>query len=76
MNLHSKIHILFPFDLGLELDFAGKDAKEFFKAISLRKMGVLSFEGKNLLKAEFYTQVYRFGVGIIQISFETEPNLS
>ncbi|MBN1621429.1 MAG: hypothetical protein JW871_02425 [Endomicrobiales bacterium] len=76
VSLNSKVHLLFPFDLGLELDFTGKDAKEFFKAIAQRKMGILSFEGRNFQKAEFYTQVYRFGVGIIQISFETEGDIN
>jgi hypothetical protein len=76
MHLNSKVYLLFPFDLGLELDFAGKDAKEFFKEISARKMGLLAFEGQNLYKAEFSTQVYRFGVGMMQISFETEGDIN
>jgi hypothetical protein len=62
--------------MGLELDFAGSDAKDFFKEISARSMGVLSVEGKVFSNAEFSTQVYRFGVGIIQISFETDGDLS
>ena len=53
MNLRSKIHLLFPFDLGLELDFTGRDASDFFKEISARKMGAISFEGKSFFNAEF-----------------------
>jgi hypothetical protein len=70
--MHAKIYLLFPFDMGLELDFTGKDAKEIFKEISARKMGGLSFEDKTFNKTEFSTQVYRFGVGMSQISVEME----
>jgi hypothetical protein len=73
--MRSRIHLLFPFDMGLELDFTGKDARDFFKEISARRMGVLSAEGKIFSEAEFSTQVYRFGVGIIQISYETESDI-
>ncbi|MCB4791870.1 MAG: hypothetical protein LHV68_08280 [Elusimicrobia bacterium] len=76
MSLRSRIFILFPFDMGLELDFTGKDAASFFKEISARKMGSLSFEGVNFEEAEFSTQVYRFGVGMMQISFETLGDLN
>ncbi|MBN1822880.1 MAG: hypothetical protein JW803_01025 [Endomicrobiales bacterium] len=74
-QIKSKVHLLFPFDLGLELDFTGKDASQFFKEISTRRMGMLSIEGKKFTDTEFTTQVYRFGVGMIQISFELESDL-
>jgi hypothetical protein len=62
--------------MGLELDFTGKDALAFVKEISTRSMGVLSAEGKIFSQAEFSTQVYRFGVGLIQISFETDGDVN
>lgn len=74
--MHSKIHLLFPFDMGLELDFTGKDTREFFKEISARRLGVLSTENRVFPEAEFSTQVYRFGVGIIQISFNIEDDIN
>jgi len=74
--MQSKVFLMFPFDLGLELDFTGKDTREFFKEISARKMGVLSYDGKMFSQAEFSTQVYRFGVGIIQIAFELDSDLT
>jgi hypothetical protein len=76
MSLHSKVFILFTFDLGLELDFTGEDATNFSKEISTRKMGDISFEEHNYTGVEFSTQVYRFGVGMIQISFEVEGDLN
>ncbi len=69
------MHLLFPFDLGLELDFTGEDAREFFKEIAVRSTGAVSVEGKFIAAAEFSTQVYRFGVGIIQISFAVTGEL-
>ena len=77
--MQATIVLLFPFDLGLELDFTGKDAVEFYKEISAHKIGTLSAEGKMFSQAEFTTQVYKFGVGIIQIAFKVEddiPNLA
>ncbi|MHB9155399.1 MAG: hypothetical protein ACYC5N_06875 [Endomicrobiales bacterium] len=74
--MKSKINILFPFDMGLELDFTGKDAREFFKEIATRRLGVLAVDGKIFSQTEFSTQVYRFGVGMIQISFELDADLA
>jgi hypothetical protein len=77
MGLNSKVYLLFPFDMGLELDFSGKDTSEFFKEISVRKLEQsLVFEDKIISGAELSTQVYRFGVGMIEISFmiEGEPS--
>jgi len=74
--MRSKINLLFPFDMGLELDFTGKDALNFFKEISVRRMGVISFEGKIFTNTEFSTQVYKFGVGMIHISFEMDEDIN
>jgi hypothetical protein len=70
--MKTKVYLLFPFDMGLELDFTGKDTREFFKEISTRRIGVLSAEGKTFSETEFSTQVYRFGVGMIQITFDID----
>ena len=55
MNIRSKVYLLFPFDLGVELDFTGKDAKEFFKEISTRKMGVLFLDDRSFFNVAFTT---------------------
>jgi hypothetical protein len=74
--MRTKVSLLFPFDMGLELDFTGEDAMEFFKELSIHRKGVLDCEGKLFAQTEFSTQVYRFGVGIIQISFETDEDIN
>ena len=74
--MRTKVNLLFPFDMGLELDFTGKDTMSFFKEISVRRMGVLSAEGKIYTNTEFSTQVYKFGVGMIQISFEVDEDIN
>src|SRR4051794_19762975 len=63
---------LFPFDMGLELDFAGKGAQEIFKEISTHKTARLYFEGHDYGEADVSTQVYKFGVGLVQISFQLD----
>src|SRR4051812_6380558 len=69
-------HFLFPFDMGLELDFTGKHAQEIFQEVSTRKMTNLYFEGHTFAGAEVSTQIYKFGVGLIQISFELDSDLT
>jgi hypothetical protein len=73
--MQARAHILFPFDLGLELDFSGKDAQEIFKQVSSRKTAVLSFEDLQHLQATVLTQIYKFGVGSIEISFDLDVEL-
>lgn len=73
--MKTRIHLLFPFDMGLELDFTGKDATEFFKEISTHRAASISIDGKVFSETDFSTQVYRFGVGMIQISFDAEGDM-
>jgi len=73
--LKVRIHLLFPFDMGLELDFTGPDAKEFLKDITTSHAAVLSLDGHTFSDPDFSTQVYRFGVGMIHISFSVEGDM-
>jgi hypothetical protein len=60
--------------MGLELDFAGKGAQQIFKEISTHKTARLYFEGHVFSEADVSTQVYKFGVGLIQISFPLDAD--
>jgi len=71
-----RAHILFPFDLGLELDFAGKDAQEAFKQVSSRKSATVTFEDHPYDNASVVTQIYKFGVGSIEIFFDLDTDLT
>jgi hypothetical protein len=71
-----KAHLLFPFDMGLELDFAGKETQQIFKEISSHAVPHLSFEKQAISSASLAIQVYKFGVGLIQISFDVEGSLA
>ena len=71
-----RTHFLFPFDLGLELDFTGKDAQEAFKQVSSRKTASVSFDGEIFESATVATQIYKFGVGTIEIAFDLDADLS
>ncbi len=68
-------HLFFPFDLGLELDFAGKGARDLFKEISSRKMTQLGFENHLYPEADISTQIYKFGVGLLHLSARMELTL-
>src|SRR5690348_6418304 len=74
--MRMRAHILFPFDLGLELDFTGKDAEEIFKQVSSRKTADVHFEGQIFGEATVATQIYKFGVGTIEISFDLDVDLA
>ncbi len=71
-----RTHLLFPFDLGLELDFSGHDAEEIFKQVSSRKTASVMFDGEAYETASVVTQIYKFGVGSIEISFDMDTDLS
>lgn len=55
--MKARAHLLFPFDLGLELDFSGPDAGEIFKQVSSRQTGHLSFEGLEGAEATVLTEI-------------------
>ena len=74
--MHMQCHILFPFDLGLELDFTGKDAQEMFKDLSTHKTTNLYFEDEIYPGAEVATQIYKFGTGMVQITFHLEGDIT
>src|SRR5262245_37975871 len=71
-----RTHLLFPFDLGLELDFSGHDAAEIFKQVSSRKTDHVVFDGQTYEDASVVTQIYKFGVGSIEISFDMDADLA
>jgi hypothetical protein len=74
--MRMRSHILFPFDLGLELDFTGKDAEEIFKQVSSRRTAEVRFDGETFVDAVVTTQIYKFGVGTIEIAFDLDSDLA
>ena len=68
--MKTKVVLLFPFDLGLELDFSGRDPQKIAHEVSELQMPTLSFRGKIFADARAEAHLYRFGVGVIQIDFE------
>ena len=73
--MRMRAHILFPFDLGLELDFAGHDAEEMFRQVSSRKTADVRFDDQVFSDASVTTQIYKFGVGTIEIAFDLDTDL-
>ncbi|HRY28422.1 MAG TPA: hypothetical protein P5079_00130 [Elusimicrobiota bacterium] len=73
--MKSTCSLLIPFDLGLELDFEGKDAREIVKEVSSRPAAPLTFEGRIFSNATITTRIYKFGVGLIQLSFPVEGDI-
>lgn len=61
--------------MGLELDFTDQDAREFLKDITTSHTTVLSLDGQTFSETHLTTQVYRFGVGMIDISFSVDGDM-
>lgn len=75
MGLKANVLFLIPFDLGLELDFVGQDAKEIMKEISTRPAANITFEGSVFAEVQLTARIYKFGVGLIQLSFIAEGDM-
>ncbi|MBK6879501.1 MAG: hypothetical protein IPN65_06835 [Elusimicrobia bacterium] len=73
--MKTTVHILIPFDLGLELDFEGADAKAIAKEISSRPIENLMFGGRAFTDVRLTVQIYKFGVGQLGLTFDTEGDL-
>ncbi|QSR89129.1 hypothetical protein IT6_02245 [Methylacidiphilum caldifontis] len=74
--MKAEVSILIPFDLGLELEFGGEEANRIVKEISTRTTHLVSFKDKFSAKAQVVTQIYKFGVGLIEVSFPIEAEMA
>lgn len=62
--------------MGLELNFSGPEAENIVKEISAHSLPTLSLGGKLYFDARAESHLYRFGVGMIQVSFKTHFDLA
>lgn len=74
--MKTRVVFIFPFDLGLELDFAEKETKSIVQEVSAHAMPTLSFNGRFFDNAVAESHLYRFGVGVIRVNFEMDCDLS
>ena len=73
--MKSTVHILIPVDLGRELDFVGPDATAVAKEISSHPIRDLAFEGRRFADIRLAAQIYKFGVGLLALSFAADGDL-
>ncbi|MBK8871147.1 MAG: hypothetical protein KBD85_01825 [Elusimicrobia bacterium] len=73
--MRSHVHIVIPFDLGLELDFGSEDAKAIAKEVSSRAVDNLVFGGRTFSDVHVTAQIYKFGVGLLELVFQVEGDL-
>lgn len=74
--MKTRVVLLFPFDLGLELDFSGQGTLSMASEVSSHELPSLSFGGKIFHRARAESHLYRFGVGLIQVTFEMDYDLN
>ncbi|MBI4217841.1 MAG: hypothetical protein HY610_01855 [Elusimicrobia bacterium] len=74
--MKTQIVLLFPFDLGLELDFMGQQTQKIVHAISQQSLSPVSLQGKIFTASRAQSHLYRFGTGIIQINFHMDDDLN
>ncbi len=75
-SMQTQVVLLFPFDLGLELDFTSKGTQSIVHEISTHDLPSLSLGGKIFSKAQTESHLYRFGTGIIQINFSAQLDVN
>ncbi|MFH1540574.1 MAG: hypothetical protein ABID79_01825 [Elusimicrobiota bacterium] len=61
--------LLFPFDMGMDLDFAIDGLSVVAKTLYCQKLSQLTFFDTVYENAEVEVRIYRFGSGLISISF-------
>ena len=74
--MKTNVHIVIPFDLGLELDFVGADAKAIAKEVSSRTVENLVFGGRVFADVHVTAQIYKFGVGLLELVFAVDEDLT
>ncbi len=73
--MKTMVHIVIPFDLGLELDFVGADAKAIAKEVSKLSVKNVAFEGRAFTDVNLTANIYKFGVGLAELVFGVEGEL-
>ena len=67
--------LLFPFDMGLDLDFADDELRSVAKTLYRQKLASLTFFDSVYENVEVEARIYKFGSGLISISFPVDKNL-
>ena len=67
--------ILYPFDMGLELDLSGQAAGALVAELADASSHVVAFDGMDLGGGKISGRIYRFGVGVIELQFESDLTL-
>ena len=66
--MKTEVVLLFPFDLGMELDFSKKQIKDIAHSVSVQNLAGLALQDQHFAEVRAEFRLYRFGVGLIQIS--------
>lgn len=74
--MQTQVSLLFPFDLGLELDFSGKEATSLVHEVASHSVPSLTLFGKIITEVKAESHLYRFGVGIIKLNFFLDFDLT
>ncbi|MDD5686838.1 MAG: hypothetical protein PHE88_03265 [Elusimicrobia bacterium] len=67
--------LLFPFDMGLDLDFKKEGTNSFYKTLHSEKISSLNFFDDRYEEIDVESRIYRFGCGLIAISFKIDKNI-
>jgi hypothetical protein len=70
------VQILYPFDLGLEIDLSGQEAGALVARLADIGVHEVTFSGAALGTGQVSGSLYRFGVGVVDVTFEMEGELA
>src|SRR5438105_3956166 len=74
--MNTQVVLLFPFDLGLEVDFSAQEPQSLVHEVAVHPLPTLTFGWRHFTEAKEESHLYRFGVGLIQISFMMDFDLA
>ncbi|CAF0691483.1 hypothetical protein [Candidatus Methylacidithermus pantelleriae] len=73
--MEASVSILIPFDLGFELAFDREEHPRVARELSCTTTEPVSFQGAVFAAGQARTQIYKFGVGLLELSFTLEGTL-
>jgi hypothetical protein len=73
--MRAQVFILIPFDLGFELAFEPERQRGLAKELSCKPTEPVHFQGMTFSGSLVRTQIYKFGVGLLELAFQAEGSL-
>ena len=72
VRMRVEVRILYPFDMGLELDLSGQEAGALVARLANAGSVRVALGGRELGTGQVSGRIYRFGIGVLELSLDLE----